>query len=401
MKYLFVFMGLLALGSTQIFAKGKPGVIPNVFSVDVNVLIASKKKIENKDPFTLSAYKELLKQADKALKFGPVSVMEKNNLPPSGDKHDYTSLAPYHWPDSNKPNGLPYIRKDGQVNPEVKEYQDKNNMPTLCDNAFILSLAWYYSGEKKYAEHAAKLIKVWFLDTATRMNPNLNYAQMIKGVNTGRGAGLIDVRHFSKVIDAIGLLNGSEYWNVNNEDEMKTWFAKFLEWMQTSDNGLHEMKAANNHGAWYDALRLSISLFTGNTDLAKDVIKNAEIRLDKQMDANGNFPLELERTNSLHYTVFVMDAFTNIAQMAPHAGIDFSGYTSPSGKSLKKAFEELLPYLLDQKKWIGPQIKVFDFKDAIHVLKYGERNFGCKECRNFISKTINDNSRKELVKLLY
>ena len=366
------------------------GNLPTVYSLDAKSLAANKSKIKANEPSLMPAYKELLKEADKALRFGPVSVMEKNIIPPSGDKHDYMSLAPYHWPDPAKPNGLPYIRRDGQTNPEVKEYKDKNYMPALCDNIFKLSLAYYFSGDEKYAKHASNLLRVWFMDTATKMNPNLNFAQAIKGVNTGRGAGLIDARHFLKVIDATGLIHDCTCWTTKDENALKGWFADFLNWMQSSENGIHEMNAPNNHGAWYDALRLSISLFTGKMDLAEKIIYNAETRLDKQMDADGKFPLEMERTTSFHYTVFVMDAFFNIAQMAENAGIDFWNYTSPSGKSLKKGFDELLPYLSKKKEWKGQQIKLFDFKEGLQLLANGYTKFGCNNCREFIKDIASD-----------
>jgi hypothetical protein len=221
-------------------------------------------------PSGIAAYKQLIKDADKkALPFGPVSVMEKTGLPPGGDKHDYMSLAPYWWPDPTKPNGLPYVRKDGQTNPEVKEYPDKENMPKLCEYVYTLGLAYYFSEENQYAEHAAKLLKVWFLDPETKMNPNLKYGQAIKGVNEGRGAGLIDTRHWIKLIDGIGLIKNSKYWKKEDQKAMQQWFAEFLNWMQTSKIGIDELNAKNNHGAWYDAQRLSIALYIDSIDLAK------------------------------------------------------------------------------------------------------------------------------------
>ena len=137
---------------------------PLVIALNIETLSNNKKKIAAKDPLILPAFKQLLKEADKALQFGPVSVMEKKHTPPSGDKHDYMSLAPYYWPDPTKPDGLPYIRKDGQTNPEVKEYKDKEYQPQLCTDVQTLALAYYFSGEKVYAQHAAKLLRVWFLD---------------------------------------------------------------------------------------------------------------------------------------------------------------------------------------------------------------------------------------------
>jgi hypothetical protein len=374
---------------------------PNVFALDIQLLEKNKDRINARDPMIMPAYKQLIKDADKTLEFGPVSVMEKKNLPPSGDKHDYMSLAPYNWPDPTKPDGLPYIRKDGQTNPEVLEYKDKEYMPQLCDGVLTLALAWYFSGEKQYAEHAVELLRVWFLDTATRMNPNLNYAQAIKGVNNGRGAGLIDSRHFVKVVDAIGLLQDSKYWKQEDQHGMKQWFSDFLVWMQTSKNGVDEMDAPNNHGAWYDAQRLSLSLFTGNMELAKKIVLNAQDRLDKQMDDTGKFPKELERTTSLHYTTFAMNAFFTIAQMAEKTGIDCWTYTSPSGKSLKKGFEVLRPYLVQEKTWDGQQIKDFEYEEGYFLLIEAAIHFNCKGCKDDIKRLAGNKAERLNINLLY
>ncbi|HEU4471702.1 MAG TPA: alginate lyase family protein [Flavisolibacter sp.] len=353
---------------------------PAVFSLDPAILTANKKKVGLDDPALSPAYKQLLKDADKALKQGPFSVMEKKNLPPSGDKHDYMSLAPYHWPDPSKPNGLPYIRKDGQTNPEVKEYKDKEYMPKLCELVNTLGQAYYFSGDERYAEHASRLLSVWFLDAETRMNPNLKYAQAIKGVNEGRGAGLIDSRHFIKLIDAIGLLNGSRHWKAKHQQGMKQWFASFLDWMQTSKNGISEMNASNNHGTWYDAQRLAMALFIDSTSLAKSIVQNALLRLDQQMDNEGKFPEEMERTIALHYNVFDLEAFFLIAKMAEKLDMNVWNHETKTGKSLKKGFLFLFPYITKQKDWIGQQIKPYEFEEGYPLLLTAAAKLNCTQC---------------------
>src|SRR5215213_2458123 len=165
---LIVIIFLSCLVSCSVIAKDVNPPQLNVFTLDKEVLQSNKKRIDSRDANLLPAYKQLLKDADKALTEGPFSVMEKKNNPPSGDKHDYMSLAPYFWPDPSKPNGLPYIRKDGQTNPEVKDYLDKEYMPRLCELVQTLALAYYFSGDERYANHAATLLKKWFLDPATK-----------------------------------------------------------------------------------------------------------------------------------------------------------------------------------------------------------------------------------------
>ena len=384
----------------MIRVSAQPGK-PLVYALKLQALEKNRNRIRGKDPSIMPAYKLLIKDADKALDFGPVSVMEKKNNPPSGDKHDYMSLAPYHWPDPEKPGGLPYIRKDGQTNPEVLEYKDKEYMPKLCDVVHTLALAYYFSGENKYAEHAGRLLQVWFLDSATKMNPNLNFAQAIKGENAGRGAGIIDSRHFIKLVDAIGLLQASKAWTPVRQQGMKQWFSDFLQWMQTSKNGIDEMNKDNNHGAWYDAERLSLALFTGNRDLAKRIVLNVQDRLDKQMDKNGNFPKELERTTSLHYTVFAMTAFFTIADMAEKTGSDCWTLTTPSGNSLKKGFDVLKPFIAMKKNWEGQQIKDYDQEESYFLLMEAAAHLGCKDCEGIVRSLAADKAERLHINLLY
>jgi len=394
-KHISLIIFLLATGCSLVHAQQ-----PIVFAVDGEVLVKSKARINAKDALIIPAYKQLLKDADKAMDFGPVSVMEKKNNPPGGDRHDYMSLAPYYWPDPAKADGLPYIRKDGETNPEVKEYKDKEYMPKLCEVVHTLGIAYYFSADPKYAEHSARLLRVWFLDSATKMNPNLNYAQAMKGSNTGRGAGLIDSRHFIKVTDAIGLIQQSKYWTAKDQQGMVQWFRDFLNWMQTSKNGKDEMNAKNNHGDWYDAQRLSFALFTGDKSLARNIVLNVQNRLEKQMDDAGMFPLEMERTTSLHYTGFAIEAFFLVAQMGEEVGMDFWNYTSPSGKSLKRAFDVYYPYITKEKSWTGQQIKDFDFEEAYPLLVAGAKHFNCTNCTAGIKSIAADKAGKLRIKLL-
>lgn len=396
---LLFFLIIPILGCKTIALQGQKE-LPFVLAINPNALQENKVRIEKNDPDIIGAYKQLLKDAGKALEFKPVSVTEKVNIPPSGDKHDYMSLAPYHWPDPSKTDGLPYIRKDGQTNPEVKNYKDKEYQPELCRTIHTLSLAWYFTEDNRYAEHARKLIRVWFLDTATKMNPNLNFGQAIMGVNTGRGAGLIDTRHLINVVDAIGLLKSADCWKEEDQLGMKKWFSQFLEWMQTSKNGIDEMNAKNNHGMWYDAQRLSFALFTGQNEVARNIVLNVQNRLEMQMDANGFFPAELQRTISFHYSVFVMEPIFIIAQMATHTGIDLWAYTSPSGKSIKKGFDTLLPFMLKEKEWTGQQIKPFDFEEVIPLLATGRTQFNCIKCNETIIKLAADKAAQLRIHLL-
>jgi hypothetical protein len=391
----------LLFGCASVKVTGQPASQLTLLTISGKALEKNKAAVNNKDENIVPAYKRLLRDADKALQFGPVSVMDKVNMPPSGDKHDYMSIAPYFWPDSSKPGGVPYIRKDGQTNPEVKEYKDKENMPKLCEQVHTLTLAYYFSENEVYAQHAAKLLKGWFLDAETRMNPNLKYGQAIKGVTEGRGEGLIDTRHFLKLFDATALLKPSKYWSAADEQGMKKWFADFLHWMQTSEVGLDEMSAQNNHGVWYDAQRLGMALYIDSIDLAKRIIQSAADRLDKQLDDKGFFPKEMARTISLHYHSFIMNAFFAIGHLSGRAGVDFWKLTTPSGKSLQQAFNTLKPFLADEQSWEGQQIKPYEFDDGYDILMAGAAQYRCRDCEQAVERLGGDKFKQLKIRLLY
>jgi len=360
--------------------------LSDFFILNNDHLISVKQKIENGNESCKKAYTLLLKKAEKTLKKGPYSVVYKDKSSPGGNPHDYVSLAPYFWPNPESSDGLPYIRKDGQRNPEVEQFRDRFYLVDMADDVEVLSLAYFFSGDEKYAAHASMLLKTFFLNDETRMNPNMNYAQAIKGKNDGRGAGLIESRHFIRVIESVKFINNSKSWKKEDDSQLKIWFTDFLNWMQTSKNGRHELNALNNHGTWYDAQRLSFALYTGQLDSAKNIIQNIRQRLDKQMDNDGSFPKELERTIALHYSTFNLYAFFITALLAENAEIDLWNFETSSSKSLRKGFDFLYPYLTGEKTWTGQQIKPFDFKGAVPLLLIASEKLDCQTCYKAIGK---------------
>ena len=316
MKQIVIYISLALLINSAAIAQKIKLSNTDLIKLDFKTLAEKKTFLKANDVDLQTAYAELINNANKLLNYQQVSVMDKKDLPPSGNKHDYMSIAPYWWPNPATNNGLPYIRKDGEVNPEVRNYSDKENMPKLCENVYNLSLAYYFSDDEKYAEHASKLLRVWFLDSATKMNPNLNYGQAIKGVTDGRGAGVIDTRQFIFALDGVALLQNSKSWTNKNNTALKSWFTEYLNWLNTSKIGKDEMNAKNNHGVWFDAQTLAIAQYVDSTKMANKIVQRAADRLAKQTDANNLFPYELERTTSLHYSVFIMNAFNIIAVLS-------------------------------------------------------------------------------------
>jgi hypothetical protein len=308
--------------------------------------------------------------AEKALAVTRFSVVDKAPTPPSGDKHDYMSQAPYFWPDPSKPNGLPYIRKDGERNPEINKITDHRAIDGLVSNTQTLGLAFYFSGDERYAAKAASLLRAFFLDPATRMKPNLEYAQFIPGVNTGRGIGLIETRGLTRVVDAIGLIEGSQAWTVEDGGGVKQWYADFLKWMQESRNGKDESNAKNNHGTYYDLQVVSYALLLDRPTLAREVLEQAkQKRIAVQIEPDGRMPLELARTNAWSYSAGNLDGLTELATLGDRAGVDLWHVETPDGRSIKKAILYLAPFAFGDKKWDAQQINGFNGQALYGVLR--------------------------------
>ncbi len=318
---------------------------PRVFLMRTENLTDARQRVLAGDRRLQAAYAALDQQAKAAMRVGPFAVTDKRRTAPSGDKHDYVSLGPYWWPDSTKPGGLPYVQRDGQVNPENRLDSDSPHFLKFVDAVETLALAGWFTRNDDYTRRAALLIRTWFLAPATRMNPNLLYAQGIPGITDGRGIGIIDTRDIARVIDAIGLVATTPYWTDRDEREMQAWCKSFLTWLTTHPYGIDERDAANNHGVWYDAQIAALALYVRDVPLAQRTIaQSAAQRFTAQVRPDGEMPLETARTRPLHYTLFTLEPFERLAELGRHVGVDFWRWQSPSGATLLGAAQWVARY---------------------------------------------------------
>lgn len=302
---------------------------------------------------TWQVYHQLLQQADKALKRPDFSVMDKNNVPPSGSKHDYLSLSAYWWPDGQKSDGLPWIRKDGQINPASKNADsDGVRLADFTAQVQTLTLAWYFSGQQKYADKAISLIRTWFIAPQTRMNPNLNFAQGVPGIAAGRGTGVLDGRYFAtRIVDSLIMLQQNKHWTAQDEKQMQQWMTEYLAWLRHSLAGKKEAAALNNHGNWYAVQVAGIAWYLQQPQVVVEMAQLLKTKLDTQLAADGSQPLELARTRSFHYSYFSLQAATLMAQLADKVHIDLWRYQTPQNSSLIKTLDFMAPFSDEQKKW--------------------------------------------------
>jgi hypothetical protein len=338
---------------------------------DADRLAAVKASLEKggADKEIAEAAALLRKEADRALHRKPGSVIDKETTPPSGDKHDYTSYSIYWWPDPAKPAGAPFVRRDGRSNLEQRAKGDRDRFKSMVEDVETLALARYIFDDMQYGEQAERVLRTWFLDPETRMNPHLRYAQAVVGLTEGRGAGVIDARGFVEMLDAVVLLRRMGAIAEADAAKLGDWFAAYLKWVTTSKQGRDERQAENNHGTWYAAQVARIALYVGDVDTARALIEEVRShRLAAAIEQDGAQPEELKRTRSLHYSLFQLAAFAYAARMGEALGVDLWKYEADGRGSIEKALVFASPYVLDQKDWRYEQLEPYKMTPQVSNL---------------------------------
>jgi hypothetical protein len=330
-------------------------VTPRVLLLDASALLQARSAARaGRDVPGLA---ELRREADTAAAAAPMTVTDKTTPAPSGDAHDYVSLSIYWWPDPSKPDGLPYLQKDGKVNPESSDTTryDASKLNRMVGTVETLALVSYVTGDQRYADAAARWLRTWFLDEKTRMTPSMRYAQIIPGRPEPRGTGIIDSRQLARAVDAALLLGGTPAWAADDDDALRAWFGQLAEWLTSSPQGQLEGKAKNNHGTWYDAQLADFAIYGRREQIAKETLARVAAARVAQIAADGSQPLELARTRSYHYSAFNLLAFAVAADLAPAAAVDI---WHGSGPGIRSAIDLLVGYVDSVATWpheeIGP-----------------------------------------------
>jgi hypothetical protein len=337
---------------------------------DPECLALGRRRVQAGDRVLRPALLKLRADADAARHEGPFTIVDKEIVPPSGDKHDYISRGPYWWPNPETEDGLPYVRRDGEVNPERDAF-DRPTLQAMIDAVETLALGWAFTGEPAYAERAVLLLRTFFLDEATRMNPNLTFGQGIPGRCEGRGIGIIETRTLaSRLVDAIIVLRASAACEGEDWAGLRSWFEDYLDWLLESDHGQDEAQKENNHGTAYDLQVAVFSIFVGREGAAWDVLSAVgDRRIATQVEPDGAQPYELARTKALSYATMNLNLYVQLASVADKVGVDLWSYTAPNGGSIRAVLDWLVPYWTQAEPWPYQQIVPFSYARAIPILR--------------------------------
>lgn len=293
-----------------------------------------------------AAIEKLKSDADEILT-KPIMVVTNVKLPrPSGDIHDYISVAPYWWPNPDTPDGLPWVGRDGVVNPDTRTGVHPSAMYGRIQQ---LALACFYIGDNGYSEYAKKQLYAWFIDPETRTNPNAKYGQSVPGVAEGRGAGLIEFCQVNSLYNALGILDCMGLIPEELISGIKAWFYEFANWMLTHELGIRIDNSIDNHASWYSANLLGTAIFTERPALIKKLCHTLHYRrIKNSIMPDGSQPEELRRTKALMYSFYNLDALFIACNLSSKNGYaDAWGVDKNSGECrLKQAVDFLYPHVL-------------------------------------------------------
>jgi hypothetical protein len=297
--------------------------------------------------------RRVLTAADGYLGRPPVTVTAESSPRSAGGPHDFFSEGDYWWPDPANPDG-PYIQRDGMTNP-ANFVAHRQALMRLSVHVPALAAAWVLSADRKYADHAARHLRAWFIDPATRMNPHLRHAQAIKGRVTGRGIGIIDTIHLVEVVRAVTVLERGKAIPPSTIGGTRAWFDEYLTWMTTHEYGIAEREAKNNHGTCWVMQVAEFARFAGRralTDLCRARFRT--VLVPNQIAPDGSFPEELRRTKPYGYSLFNLDAMATVCQILSTREDDLWRYATPDGRSFRKALAFMAPFIADKKRWPHP-----------------------------------------------
>lgn len=339
---IFLIMSYIYTGYTEdiddITRKTEDFVHPNMY-IDVNNIEAIKENVRyDQQPWKL-AYDDVMKQANDSLNIPIQSVTFYGKIPPSRDIHDYWTDALY--------------LSDGIVDSDSdrKDYRSATKLGTAVRS---LGLAYALTGESKYADKAIQLINGWTVNPSTRMNPRFTNSQSKIEISMS----------IPSIFYGADLIWNYHGWTQSDKEAFKEWTTQITKSAKT-------WSARNNFENWRLVLISSASVITKDIDDRQYVFDRWTTIISGQMNLDGSLKYELERTNSLSYSMMALDAMVQTAEIARHQGVDLYNYKLPDGRGLESALDYHAPYATDPSTWKYQQISPYKGSTAsLYELAY-------------------------------
>jgi hypothetical protein len=346
--------------------------------------------ILRREAWTLESVRRLRSQADRCLREGPWTVTADRPEGVALDPHEYYSEAPYYWPNPDNPRG-PFIRREGQLNPN-RFLANRTALNNLSDALLTLGAAAFLLDDPRYTQRGARLVQAWFINPRTRMNPNLDNAQTIRGATKGEVAGIVEGRAFLRAIQGIEFLSETRGWDARDHAAVRKWFEEYLDWLLHSKRAKEEMRSGNNRASWWAAQAAAAANFVDNSAARQSAFNFYRDRVIRgQIRPDGSAPREEARSRSLFNSVLNLEAFTTVCRIAQVQGVDLWSLRARSGATVSTMVDYLTPYLSDPGRWSKEQGSDYP-ADSLYFLAFAGMGLKKQEYVNLFHKLEHSDS---------
>ncbi len=273
-----------------------------------------------------AAYDRMISNANAALSQGALSVTFGGKAPSSGNSHDYWTETPYAG------------TGEGVIN-LLKDRTDYTAAIALGRAVRNLGLAYAFTGEARYADKAAALLKAWMVNPQTRMNPRFTNGQSrIELCITMPGA-----------FYGADLIWHAPSWSAADRAAVSSW-ARALGANARSWTG------KNNFENWRHVLLASAGVAGEDPSLRQEAFDSWKSFLLGAMAADGRLVHETGRTKSLDYSTYALNAMVQAAEIARHFGVDLYSYRLADGRGMEKTLDYHAPFVTDPSSWSYQQV---------------------------------------------
>lgn len=265
-------------------------------------------------------------------------VTDKAVLPPGGNIHDYYSTAPYWSPDGKYHDGVLQAQPNSDNDPTSGRF-DRFSFMQFTSRVYGLAVCGRVLGQKEHFERASELVRLWLINSATRMTATARYAQVIPNTTVINPAGIVEFRQLSLIPYAIKILADEQHISGHDLSALRHWFAEFLQDCHSINLIRNALNQENNIGTWATAVFCSSALFSDSFDRAFALARSSSVRLSKQL---GHFSIqtaEVERTRPLHYSLFNLGAWWMVVRLAKEFDIHLNRFCGVRQESLRGAIE--------------------------------------------------------------
>jgi hypothetical protein len=199
-----------------------------------------------------------------------------------------------------------------------------------ANSAYALALYFRMSDDERFARAAARLIDGWagLTQFRTEDDSTLSFSY-----------------HFPALILAADLIKDWAGWPPPQQQAFK-------QFVQDKAVPMNCMARANNWGNWGLVLVMAAASYLQSTTLFDRGLARWKEFIETQMADDGHLPHEVGRNDGvgergIWYSHFSIMPQTIAAEIARVNGVDLYDYRSPSGRTLRMAFERLVPWALD------------------------------------------------------